>query len=176
MKGITRVTVFALLASMMTTGSTGCTNQATVSALVTTLGNACASIAAMEGNSALAEKMQKDTADASTAVLNWKTGTPANDVIQAINIVESDLNDICALVPSPQCVAYEPLIILALSTAESIIAIVNPKATTAQAHIIMRREVVIKTAGAPKNSDEFKKKWAAIVKANPLALSRVAIK
>lgn len=174
MKGITRITVFALLVSMMTIGNTGCTNQTTIAALVTTLGNASAAVASLEGNPTLAAKLQADTQAASTSILNWKTGTPSQNAVEAIGIVEDDLNLICDSVPAPQCVAYEPLIVLALSTAQSIIAILNPAASTAQAHIAGRVSTV-PVVGAPKTSSDFKKQWNNAVKENPAALGKLAI-
>lgn len=140
----------------------GCPAQSTLAALVSTLGNSASSIAALEGNSSLATKIQTDTQAASTAVLNWKSGTPATEAIEAINLVEDDLSLF------PITGQYAPLIDLALGTAESIIEILNPTgattpATTAHA---AHRTVTLPFA-APKTSSAYKKQWNAIVAQNP---------
>jgi hypothetical protein len=144
---------------------TGC-NQSTVAALVTTFGNASASVAAMQGNAVLATKIRVDTAAASNAVLTWKSGSNAEMAIQAIHIVENDLNLICDSIPAPQCQTYEPLILLALSTADSIIAIIqaNSPASQTLAAGVERKQI---DPTAPKNADEFKKRWNSLVTANP---------
>jgi len=133
---------------------TGCPQQSTLAALVTTLGNAAASVASVEGNATLATKLQTDTAAASTAVLNWKSGTPATEAIEAINIVEDDLQLF------PLTGPYVPLIDLALGTAESIIEILNPTATTPSTAHAQRR--VVKLTFTPKNKKDFEKQWNAI--------------
>jgi len=133
----------------------GCTNQTTVAALVTTLGNAASAIAALEGNSTLATKLKADTAAASTAVLNWKNGTPAQSVVEALTIVEDDLN----LIPIGS--RYTPLVTLALGTVISIIQILNPGSTPVAA-ARGRRTVIL--AHAPKDSKQFKAQWNATAK------------
>jgi hypothetical protein len=133
-------------------------NQANIAALVSVLGNASASIAALEGNTALAATLQADTAAAADAVKNWKQGTPSQNVIEALNLVEKDLN----LLPVNS--KYSALIILAIGTAESIIAIVqanNPQASMSpgpqRAHL----------ANPPKTAKEFTARWNAIAQSNP---------
>lgn len=142
---------------------TGCTDQSTVSALVTTLGNAAASIASLEGNTSLAQQLQTDTAAASQAVLNWKSGTSAQNVVQAaLNAVQGDL-DLISQIPGAQ--QYAPLISLAIGTVVSIIEIVNPSAVaTAQVRTSAKR--------APKNSKEFTKDWNALA-VGPLAKAAI---
>lgn len=151
----------------------GCTSQTTIAALVSTLGGACASIATIENNPTLAQKIQADSNAASSAVLNWKSGTPAQDVIQAINLVESDLNLICTTIPAKQCTEYEPLIVLALSTAESIIAILNPSAAP-KVRALSRIPGAGTIGGPPKNAKEYTQRWNALCAANP-KLAKVAI-
>jgi hypothetical protein len=108
----------------------GC--QSNLAALASTLGNAGASIAAIEGNTALATKIQTDTVAAVAAITSWKSGTNAQMALEAIQLVEDDLN----LLPINS--AYEPLILLALGTAASIIAILNPTAVSAHIPVSAR--------------------------------------
>jgi hypothetical protein len=138
------------------TVTTGC-NQNTVAALVNTLGTSAASIASLEGDTALSTKLQTDTAAAVSAVTNWKTGTPAQTAIEAITLVEDDLNLF------PLNTSYEPLIVLALGTAASIIAILNPGAVSAR--ISQRRSVSL--SNPPKTSKQYKAQWNAICAQNP---------
>lgn len=153
------------LALLMLIGAmpqTGC-NQNTVAALVTTLGNASASIASLEGNPTLAATLQKDTAAASAAVLNWKQGAPAQDVVQALQLVQADLS----LFPATS--QYAPLVNLAIGTVVSIIEIVNPNAAptmTANAAGTMRVRTV-KLASPPRNSKQFAAQWNASAKLIP---------
>jgi len=154
----------------VTATTTGCTNQATISALVTTLGNAAAAIASIEGNASLAQKLQVDTAAAAQAVLNWKSGTSAQNIVQLLTIVQDDLY----LFPISS--QYVALINLAIGTVNSIILIVNsgnpapqPQSDVARAP---RRSVVL--AKTPKNAEQLKKQWNAIVAEHP-ELARAAI-
>jgi hypothetical protein len=161
MKSI-RVIVASLLAAVLI----GCPSQSTTAALVAILGNAVASVAALQGNSELASKLQTDTQAAVTAVQNWKQGTPAQDAIQALNLVESDLNLF------PQLGPYAPLIDLAIGTTESIIALLPSNvATPAVAH----RSVSLQ-APAPKSAAEFKANWNTIVSTTPSISKSVMIK
>lgn len=152
----------------------GCTSQTTIAALVTTLGNASASIAAIENNPALANQLKADTAAASAAVLNWKQGTPAQNVVQALNIVQNDLALITGTCQatgasaSPVC-QYVPLIDLAIATTTSIIQIVNPGAVPVSANAKMKMGWK-----APKDENQFKKQWNVIVAGNP-ALANVKL-
>jgi hypothetical protein len=128
----------------------GC--QSNLAALASTLGNAGASIAAIEGNTALATKIQTDTVAAVAAITSWKSGTNAQMALEAIQLVEDDLN----LLPINS--AYEPLILLALGTAASIIAILNP--TAVSAHMPGQRTVTL--SNPPKTAKAFKAQWNAI--------------
>lgn len=135
----------------------GCSQQTTAD-LVRVLGNATAAVASLEGNTVLATKLQTDTAVAVTQVENWKTGTPAQNVSAALQLVEADLNLF------PQTTLYAPLIDLAITTVSSILDILQPStASVKRAHV-----------NAPQNKKDFTKKWNAIVKANP-ALAKAKI-
>jgi hypothetical protein len=160
----------AVLASLALALVVTACNQNTLATLVTTLGNASASIAALEGNTALAATLKADTAAATTAVLNWKSGTPTQNVIQALNLVEADLN----LIPSIS--QYAALVDLAIGTVESIIEIVQPGASSIDS-VNTRPGVThrVYLANAPKNAAQFKAAWQAKIDANP-ALAKAAIR
>lgn len=149
--------VLALLClTLVTVPTTGCAPQATIAALTQTLGSAAASVAAIEGNAALATQLTNDTNAAVAAIQNWKSGTPDQEVIEALNLVQSDL----ALFP--QTDQYAPLINLAIGTAESIIALL-PNSGALQASY---RHVTL-LQPAPKNAKEFTKQWNEIVSTHP---------
>lgn len=139
---------------------TGC-NTSTVAALVTTLGNASASIAALEGDSALAATLQKDTAAAAAAVANWKQGTPAQDVVQALQLVQADLSLF------PLTSVYAPLIDLALGTVVSIIEIVDPNAVPVTANVAGHQVRIVHLANPPKNAKQFSAQWNTDAKLIP---------
>lgn len=148
----------SFVAAVLMATMIGCPAQSVVADLVTTLGTASASLATLEGNTSLATKLTTDTAAASSAVLNWKKGSSATVAIEAMNLVMADLNLI------PVAGPYAPLIDLALVTAESIIATLNPTAVTARTF-----------SNAPRTSKAFKQKWNAAVATNP-ALAKAALK
>ncbi|MGC2139262.1 MAG: hypothetical protein WA627_15985 [Candidatus Sulfotelmatobacter sp.] len=156
-----------LLVAMLPT--TGCAPQATIAALTSTLGNAASSIASLEGNATLAAQLKTDTTAAVAAINNWKSGTPAQNVVQALNIVINDLNLICPSICGP----YEPLIVLALGTVQSIIAIVDPSATPAAAKVGPNARVRLGTP-APKDAKAFVAAWNGICASDP-ALAHATI-
>jgi hypothetical protein len=152
MKRITAVlTAICLWACLLP--STGC-NQSTISALVSTLGTAAASIATLEGQTALAAKLQTDTAAAAAIIKNWKQGTPAQNAIEAINLVIDDLNLICPA--GGVCGPYAPLVLLALGTAESIIQILNPAATVYGTKMTVQKTNL---GHYPATAKDFKTQW-----------------
>jgi hypothetical protein len=139
---------------------TGCPSSSqTIASLVQVLGSSAASIASLEGNTSLAQKLQTDTAAAVVAVTNWKAGTVAQDVIEALNLVEDDLNLF------PVLGAYGPLIDLAIGTIESILALLPQPAAPAAAHVAHR--AVHLNQPAPKTASAYKSQWNAIVASNP---------
>lgn len=143
----------------------GCSEQATLSALTKTLGSAAVNIANLEGNTSLAGKLTTDTAAAVSIITNWKSGTPAQNVIEALQIVEDDLN----LIPGTS--QYAPLIDIAIGTVQTILAMLPVPAGNTVAH----GRVVHLGSPAPKNAHEFKKQWAGVIKLHP-NLSAAAIK
>lgn len=136
---------------------TSCTSQTTIAALVTTLGNASAGIASLEGNSTLATALKTDTAAASAAVLNWTKGSASTEVIEALNVVEADLNLI------PYVAPYSALIDIGIATVEEIIAIIQPAAPSAPHTIILHNPY---TGKVPKDADHFKAVWNAAIAAD----------
>jgi hypothetical protein len=137
---------------------------------VTTLGTAASSIAALEGNTALAAKLTTDTAAAAAAVKNWKQGTPAQNAIQALNLVIDDLDLICPA--GGPCGPYAALIALALGTAESIIALLNPTAQTYGTRAQVRK---VNLPYYPSTAKDFKTQWNGICSTDP-ALASAAIR
>ena len=169
-KRIGFIAVCMLVSAGMMVPLAGCPSQTTLAALTATLGNAGASIATIEGNAALAQKLQTDTTAAVSAVQNWKPGTPSQNAVQALQLVETDLN-LISQIPGAQ--QYAPLISLALSTTISIIQIVDPGSVPAA---VARAQVGgVTTSGAPKNAKDFKARWYAICASNA-ALTNVTIK
>ncbi len=157
----------AVLTAVLMISSIGC-GQDTIATLTATLGNAAAQVAIIQGNTALAAQLTADTNAAVAAVKNWKKGTPAENAIQALGIVESDLNLIMSQLP-PQAQGYTALISLAIITTESILALL-PKgnAPPTESDVVAARAVYSRNV-APKNAAEFKRQWNDIVAANPEA-------
>ena len=154
MKRIIALTVLTLAGIVLV----GCPQQNTIAALTSTLGNAAAGVAALQGNTTLSAALKTDTAAAVSAITNWKQGTPAQNVVQALNLVVDDLNLICPPT-NATCGQYAPLIILAISTAQSIIEIVAPGQALKSAKV--------NTDYSPRNAKEFKTYWNGVVSANP---------
>ena len=162
--------VLALASTLLLMGTVACVSQSTLATLVTVLGNATSSIAAIEGTTSLATQIKADTAAASSALLNWKKGTPAQEAIQALNIVEDDLNLIPATGP------YVALIDLGIGTVESILELLPQSNTTLKKSTVRRRSVAAVKIGRWENpGKEFKEHWNKIV-ASDGALAPVAIK
>lgn len=112
---------YALLAALLPAGYAfvGCgAAKTTLAALVTTLGNAVAAVYGVLGNSSLATIIKNDTAAAVAAINGWTPGSPAQDVIQALNLLIQNLG---LIVPGIGPVAAG-LVALAVSTVEEILA------------------------------------------------------
>jgi len=144
--------ILPLLLCLLCAPLAGCPSQNTAAALVGIAGTAIASLETIEGHGDLAAQIQKDFGDAQTAVLNWKSGTPTQDVHQALAIVVNDLN----LLPVSQ--QTQEYIILAVGTVQAVLDLfpgTDPQfATTARA---MRVQIV-----APKSEKEFRARWNAL--------------
>lgn len=142
----------------------GCVPQNALATLTTTLGTAVANIATLEGNTTLATQLSADTKAASTAILNWKSGAPTTEVIQALGIVEDDLN----LIPGTS--EYAPLIDIAIATVQTILATipVPTVAPTPAAPVTAKaRRAVYLGHPAPNDAKQFKKEWNAVIAVNP---------
>lgn len=136
---------------------TGCPSQSTLAALTNILGTSAASIVALEGNTGLAAQLKSDTAAAVSAVSGWKTGTPAQNVIQALGIVEDDLNLIPATGP------YVPLIDLAIGTVESIIALLPPPTGASPSFATAHAKRTITLHGPiPSTASQYKTQWNSL--------------
>lgn len=129
---------------------TGCPQQSQIAALTQVLGNDSAQIAAIEGNPQLAAQLKADTAAAVLAVNNWQKGTNAQMAIEAMNIVIGDLQLI------PNTGPYAQLIVLAIGTAQSIIALLQPPSPAAAVSIARLGHP------APTTAKEFQQQWNAI--------------
>jgi hypothetical protein len=142
----------ALSVGIITPVLSGC-NQNEVAALIQVVGGSVASIASIQGNSALADQLNTDFGAAQSAVTGWKQGSAVDSVVQALSLVQKDLN----LFPvDAQTKVY---ISLAITTVNSILAIVSPAQSGG-----------LKAARATKplvNAKEYKKQWNALLVAHP---------
>lgn len=139
----------------------GCISPANLASLAQTLGNASANVATLEGNTNLAAQITTYTNSAVTAITNWKSGTPTNDVIEAIGILQSALSLV------PQLGAYATLIDIALSTIQTILALLPAATITPNAPVSARKVRVVylsypKKNGSDANVKEFKAHWNAV--------------
>ena len=162
----------ATLALAMMLPTFGCNGQKTTAELIGILGSAVVSLETLEGNTALAAKVQTDYQAAETAVTNWKNGTPATDVIEALNLLETDLNLF------PVSAKDQALIDLAIGTVDAILASLptssaTPSPTAATGTQSPRRPVHL--TNPPKNKGTFKTQWNALIAQQP-TLSAAAIK
>lgn len=133
----------------------GCPSQSQIAALTQVLGNDSAQIATLEGNTVLAAQLKADTAAAVLAVNSWQKGTNSQMAIEALNILVTDLNLI------PNVGPYQPLIVLAIGTAQSILALLQPASAFTSPRVKLSQP-------APQTAKEFQKQWNAIVAANHL--------
>lgn len=153
----------ALVCTLAIVFNTTACSQNTIAQLAQVLGNAGANIAQLEGNSDLSLKLQTDTTAAVSAITNWKTGTPAQEAIEALNLVADDLS----LIPGTS--KYQPLIVLAVGTVESILALLPQPAT--QSRVVVKSRVQL--TNPPKNAGDFKKQWDAIAASNHLDNAKI---
>jgi hypothetical protein len=139
--------ILPLLLCLLCAPLAGCPSQNTTAALVGIAGTAIASLETIEGNTDAAAKIQTDFAAAQTAVLNWKAGTPTQDVAEALQLVESDLN----LLPVSQ--KDQAYVTLAIGTVQSVLDLF-PGA--------IAPHVAVTSVPAPKSVAEFKARWNAL--------------
>lgn len=133
----------------------GCPTQDQTAALVGIAGTAIAALETIEGHTDAAAKIQKDFTAAQTAVLNWKKGTPTQDVAQALALLESDLN----LLPISQ--KDQAYVELGIGTVQSIL-VLFPSAQPADGSPIPLAVAMHTNVPAPKTADEFKARWNAL--------------
>jgi hypothetical protein len=139
----------ALCLTALSLSTTGCASQTTIADLIAVVGTSVASIEALEGNTAVVTKIQTDTAAARAQVLDWKSGTPTQDVVAALNLVEDDLNIL------PVSSQDQALVDLALGTVDEILALIqatpaSPVTGATAAHIV--HCPIMLTAKAPTDS------------------------
>jgi hypothetical protein len=155
---------------LLFSGVVGCFSQSTLAALVNVLGSATSTLATIQGDPALAQQIKTDTAAAVAAITNWKKGTPAQMVVEALGIVADDLNLI------PYAGPYVPLISLALVTVQEIVTLItanSPTPVAAHKPKVTQRQVVY-SGKIPKNDKQFREAWNKIVASDP-QLSSAAI-
>jgi hypothetical protein len=144
-----RKCVLPLFLCLLCAPLAGCPSQNQGAALIGIAGTAIASLETIEGHGDLAAQIQSDFSAAQTAVLNWKAGTPTQDVHQVLAIVVNDLN----LLPVSQ--QTQEYIILAVGTVQAVLDLfpgTDPQfATTARA---TRVRIV-----APHSKAEFIQTW-----------------
>ncbi len=149
-----RISIVSALLLVFCIPFTGCLGQNDVAALLKVVGTSVSSIATIQGNADLAKKLNTDFNAASDAVSKWKQGDATQNVTQALNILQSDLN----LIPVSDNVKI--YIELAIATTNSILAIVTPEPTA----------IVFSTLRVTKplvNAKEYKKAWNSLRAAHP---------
>lgn len=153
-----------LLVCLLCVPLAGCPSQNTTAALIGIAEVAVSSLETIEGNTAAAQQIQTDFSAAQSAVLNFKAGSPTQDVAQALKLVQDDLN----LLPvSKQDEAY---INLAIGTINSILLLFPQPTTGLSAHTsLVPHRTIVSNTPPPKNAAEFKAQWNAIHSAAPLA-------
>lgn len=178
-----KIVSMLLVGVLLCGGLTGCPGQQTAVELLGVVEQATVSLATLEGNTADIAKLQADFAAAQTAITNFKSGTPAQDVIEALNIVQDDLN----LLPVPS--GDKALVDLAIGTVDELLALfpapaATPAVTAAvyrvgaaqlvyagAAHVKHRHPGLPKPVATPK---DFKKLWNAELAKHPrLAAAKV---
>lgn len=148
----------AVMCSSLIVTTVGCSQQKTAASLIGTVGVAVATLETIEGNTANLSQIQAAFAAAQNAVANWKTGTPVADVVQALNILQQNINLL------PVNAKDAALISLAIATVDQII-VLFPGATPAVTARFAVEKASFKTL--PKNSKNFKQQWNAIIATNP---------
>jgi hypothetical protein len=157
--GIMAFTMLAIIAVPCFT-LTGCTpnEQKTIATLTGTLTQAVTNVAQLEGNAALAAQLQRDGSAAQAAIAGWQNGSAVDDVIEALGILQDDLNLI------PYANQYAPLIDLGIGTIQTLLSLIPASSVTpsVQAKLTAHRSrTVFLGHPAPKTNAEFVKEWNA---------------
>jgi hypothetical protein len=148
----------------------GCDDQNTIADLIAAVGPAVAAVVSLLGQTVLAQQLQQDTNLAVADVRNWKSGTSDQIVVEAMNLVLSDIGALSSFIP-PE---YQVLIGIAAAAVEAIIAILpvdSPVVASARVHSKAMSAVYPKM----RNAKEFRKVWNAECFVNP-KLAAVAIR
>lgn len=156
--------ILPLLLSLLCAPLAGCKEQNTAAALVGIAGTAIASLETIEVHTQAAAQIQTDFSAAETAVLNWKAGTPTQDVAQTLQLVESDLSLL------PVSVQDQAYIELAIGTVQSVLDLfpaANPTPGMVLSPATLNHAQVLSIM-APKTADEFKARWNQDLAANPV--------
>lgn len=130
----------------------GC-NRQDLADLATTLANAIAVIAGLQGKPEVGQKLKADALLISQAVRTWKPGMPAGDIVRLINNLIRDLNTL------PIDDKYRPFIIMALGTAAHMIDILTQNTG--------RPETSVRLVQPPSTAKEFREDWNAVRAATP---------
>jgi hypothetical protein len=170
---ITKVVPVLAVAGLLLFGTIGCDSngQKTASILITTACNSVSALAQLEGYSIDQVKLKADCAAASTAVLNWQAGTPAQNVLEALNLVDDDLD----LIPVDN--KTKALIDLAIGTVDQVITLVDPSAQPAAGAPVASQVAFMWTAYQKTaarhhhrklphpvwDAKDYKKQWNALV-------------
>jgi len=131
-------------------------SKESIAALVQILGTAGASVASLLGDAAIAATLQTDTAAAVTEINAWKSGSPVQMAIEALNILARDYALIPALGGNPTVAA---LITLGIGTIDSILALLPQPMMLSKSQ--SRKHVSLNNP--PKTVKDFKKAFNTIV-------------
>jgi hypothetical protein len=168
--------VAAPLCAALIFSTSGCTHQTTTAELIGIVGTSVAALETIEGNTTAATKLSTDFAAAESAVMNWKSGTPTQNVAEALQLIESDLSLL------PVTSEDTALIDLAIGTVDQILAIFGTPATPVTtalingvpAHIVYAgygQTVTTQHRPVPavhfKNKKQFKSAWNKILANHP---------
>jgi hypothetical protein len=131
-----------------------CPSQNTIAALIKVVGTACSSIATLDGNTAAAQAILDYSNDASNAVQAWQKGSPSKDAVEALNILSGFINS------TFQGSKY-------LILANIAIAAINQILSQLPASAGVPSKWTVDMSNPPKNADEFKAQWNAIIATHP---------
>lgn len=168
-----RKSISLILATVLILGPTGCTNQQTIAALVSIVGSSASAALTLGGvDAATSTRINGEFQTASQQIAAFVPGTPAEEVIQTLQIATADLGDIPGLNPKAQ--AY---IDLALGTAETLVVLLQKQSGTVvapsvglSAHSVTRTPRVVTLAHPPDTPKAYKKAWDALGGGVPLNL------
>lgn len=120
----------ALLASGSTFLLTGCNTQSVLAGLLAEMETDWQAFETAEGNT-LSTEIQNAFAAAVSAVNNWKSGSPVQDVVEALQLIDDDVVPLIpTLTPTEQALAQ-----IVLGSIINIIEFVDPSAAPTSAHV-----------------------------------------